>query len=849
VPVVAIIDDQPTNLRVLCRFAVHMDRDVQVLCFASGGEALQAMVRMPPDLIVTDYVMPGISGRELIRKCREATSLRDVPIIVVTAYEDKLYRYEALDAGATDFLLSPVDGREFCTRARNLLTLYKHQNAVRRRATSLESELKAAVGKHASEIEQRERMVRRIVNTVPALVRASDAENHITLINDYHGQLFGICAEGLDRVSSVAELGADYAARHSALDREVLRVGRALTGIEEKVVDDQGVERVLLTTKAPLTAQTGRDNQVVTVSLDITERKRSEQALAESEQRFRSLIESSVLGIVIAIGDQPLFANQTFAEIFGYAGPDEVLALGSLDSIYAATDLTRIRQFRDARKRQGIAPSRYEFQGRRKDGSLIWVETVVQEVSWNGQQAFQYTLADVSLRKEYEERLYQQANFDDVTGLPNRILAFDRLRGAIVAARRYGFKVAVLYLDLDQFKKVNDTYGHDVGDQLLLRAAERLSGCVRASDTVARLGGDEYLVILSEMDSASDVETVIHKVLEAFSCPFVLAPGEVSVTASIGVTLWPEDGNEPHVLLKNADSAMYKAKDSGRNTFNFYTIELHRQALERMRIESLLLHALERDELRLHFQPILDIRTGILVGAEALLRWSNPELGVVEPERFIPLSEDTGLIVPIGRWVINQACRQLREWQSEGLPPMRISVNISMRQLPGTDLVGDVNAALKQNGLSSDQLELEITESLLMNQIGETREVLKSLVEQSVRLSLDDFGTGYSSLSYLRELSVDALKIDKSFVSGLEADSGCSTVVEAIIAMAHRLGIEVVAEGIESEEQLARLRAQRCDLGQGYLFSRPLAPEAFRDWVAGTASSFEASAMLRSAGS
>jgi diguanylate cyclase (GGDEF)-like protein/PAS domain S-box-containing protein len=830
-PVVVIVDDRATNLKILRRFAERLGPDVEVKTFDNAELALKHFKQAPPDLVITDYVMPRMSGEEFILHCRREERTREVPIIVVTAYEDREFRYRALDTGATDFLLSPVDAREFCIRARNLLTIGEQRKAIQSHADSLQTELTIALRQHAEEIQRREQHLRRIVDTVPALIRACDIHQMVTLVNEQHERFFDLRDKKAEGPFSKEIFGTSYVEKHKELDYQVAATNRTMVDVEEVLVDGEGVERVLLTTKAPLLSADGMVDQIVTVSLDITERKLGERKLQESEQRFRNLIESSVLGIVIARNGKPLFANKKYAAIFGYESVAEILALDTLDHLYAPPELERIRQFRHARMKGERAPTDYEFQGVRKDGTLLWAETRVQEVVWQGETATQSTLTDITLRKEYEEQLHRQANFDQVTGLPNRVLALDRLTSAVISAKRHGHKVGVLFIDLDHFKKINDTLGHATGDQLLKAAAERLRNCVRAEDTVARLGGDEFTVILPNLSSAAHAEPVIQKILDTFSLPFPLGREEAFISASIGVTVSPDDGEDPHLLMQNADAAMYRAKERGRNTFNFFTSELNRRAVERMRIESHLLHALDRGEFELHYQPIVDLRLGTVIGAEALLRWTNAILGNVEPERFIPLAEDTGLIVPIGLWVLETACAQLAEWRKNGIPALRVSVNISSRQFRGTNLVEAISNMLRRHNVPSHLLELEITEGLLMDELPQTRANLRDLASLSVRLSLDDFGTGYSSLRYLKQFPVDTLKIDKSFVGEVPQEAGDSTVVEAIIAMAHRLGLQVIGEGIETEEQLNFLQSHGCDFGQGFYFSRPISAAAFRRWL------------------
>ncbi|HYN39331.1 MAG TPA: EAL domain-containing protein, partial [Rhodospirillales bacterium] len=687
-------------------------------------------------------------------------------------------------------------------------------------------ELAIRAREHADALRERERHLRRVVDSVPALLRVSDVRGRILFLNTAHTD-FCTVPEGLapgERADSTR-----YWRRHRRLDRQVTNSREALLSIEETIIDRQGCQRVFLTTKTPLGSVGGGPEQVVTVSIDITERKRVERAISESEQRFRSLIEGSVLGIVVERDGVPIFANCTFARIFGFEKPEDVLKLPSLERLFAAREHHRRQRLRTLIDNGGI-PGPHEFECLRDDGSLIWVEMQTQIVAWQGAPAMQSTVADISLRKAYEERLHRQANFDPITGLPNRSLALDRLSGAVVGALRHRHRGGVLFIDLDQFKKINDTWGHAVGDRLLRMAAERIRGCVREEDTVARFGGDEFAVILPNIANARDTEPVIHKILGAFSNPFMLDAQEAFVTASIGVTVFPDDSADPAMLLQNADAAMYRAKELGRNTFRYFTAEMNRRATERMMIEGQLLRALERDEFVLHFQPIVDLRSMQIVSAEALLRWANPQLGEFPPDRFVPLAEDTGLIVPVGRWILDTACRHLSGWRRAGLTHLTLAVNVSSRQLRGKGLVEAVTNALVTHGIPPHALELEITESCLMSDFEEMLAALRVVDRMGVRLALDDFGTGYSSLSYVKQLPVDSVKIDKSFVTGAAQDAGDATVVETIIAMSHQLGMRVIGEGVETLEHVEFIRRRGCDLAQGFYFGRPLTAEAFFTW-------------------
>lgn len=828
---VVIVDDQAINLKIVGRYARSLAPDVTVHGFLQPEKALAFVRELAPALIVTDFVMPDMDGAEFIRRCRQLEGGEDYPIIVVTAYEDKDFRYQALDAGASDYLLSPIDGREFCIRARNLLSLWEHRRALRERASHLEDELIAAERQRVRDIRQREEQLRRVIDTVPALIRSSDAHDRIVFLNSFHEMFFDIERDAIVGSSGKNCFAPEYDARHRTLDQIVRSTGQVVAGEEETVIDPHGRDHVLLTTKAPLLAADGAVDQVVTVSLDITKRKRSEQAVLESEQRFRNLVEGSVIGIVIEQDGRPIFANRTYARIFGYDDPDDILALTDIDRLLAPDVRRRVGRLRRSGAWSRSPAEPFEVQGIRRDSSIIWLEILSQPVTWQGAPALQSTVVDITLRKAYEERLQRQANFDDVTGLPNRVLAIDRLTKAVASAIRHAHKGSVLFIDLDQFKKINDTWGHATGDDLLREAAQRLLGCVRREDTVARLGGDEFTVILPNIDTASHTEPVIHKILGAFSQPFVLGRHEAFVTASIGIAVFPDDSDDPAALMRHADAAMYLAKDEGRNTFRFFTPALNERAMERMLIESHLVHAVDRGDLRLYYQPIIDARCRRLVGAEALLRWDNAQLGTLDPEIFIPLAEDTGLIVPVGRWVLDKACAQLRAWREMGYADLTLAVNVSSRQLRGNGIVDTVAEALARYAIPPEFLELEITEGCLLQDIAEIRDALQALDRLGVRLSLDDFGTGYSCLSHLKDLPVDTVKIDKSFILNVSGDPGNATVVEAIIAMAHRLGLRVIAEGVETADQLDFIRVRGCDFAQGFYFAPPLSTEDFQTWL------------------
>lgn len=439
-------------------------------------------------------------------------------------------------------------------------------------------------------------------------------------------------------------------------------------------------------------------------------------------------------------------------------------------------------------------------------------------------------LEDISDRIAYRKSLFQQTNFDRLTGLPNRDLALDRLAQAINTAERHQRQLALLFINLDRFKIVNDTLGHNFGDELLLEASRRLTQIMREEDTVARIGGDEFLVILGSQRTASDASIAAGKIIDAIGQPFFLDERELNVTASIGLTLFPDDGHSPLELLRNADAAMHTAKEQGQNTYHFFTPEMNQRALDRLNIETHLRQALKRGEFEVFYQPLIELSSGRVVGAEALLRWHKPELGNPGPEQFIPIAEETGLIIPIGQWILLQACEQAAAWLTKGIT-LRMAVNISTRQFVGGSIVNSVERALVQSTLPAEYLELEITEGLLLTDALQTRHALAKLKRLGLRLSLDDFGTGYSSLSYLRRYDFDVLKIDRSFINDVVDRDDSAALVRAIIAMAQSLGLEVIAEGVETVAQADFIRARGCNFAQGYFYSKPLPAPQFEVWL------------------
>lgn len=698
---IAILDDRVTNRNIFSRLAATLEEGAEVRAFGDPRAALENLATSDPDLVITDFKMPYMDGAEFTRRFRALPNGADVPVIVITVYEDRGFRLRALEAGATDFLQSPVDHQEFITRARNLLKLSKQQRLIKGRALSLEHELAASERSRQALLRDSRERLAQVIDTVPAMISATDEAGIYIFVNAYQANFSGVDPERCIGADAVATFGPAYAARSRALDRLVFEAGEALPAYEEEIIDRAGMPRVFLTTKSPLRDANAKVVSVLTSAIDITERKHA------------------------------------------------------------------------------------------------------------------------------ESRLRHIAHHDQLTRLPNRLLLQQQLQRELARNRRGGRLFALHFIDLDRFKDINDALGHQLGDQLLHAVAGRLRHVVRESDTVARLGGDEFAVLQTEVREAEDAAALARQVITSLSQPFGIDGQTLTLSASVGITLYPADGGALDELLRNADLAMYRAKADGGAGFRFYCADMNQSVREAIRLEADLRQAVAQEHFVLHFQPQVNVETGRIIGMEALLRWQRPGVGLVKPGEFLPVAEETGLIVPINAWVLREACRQAQTWRARGLRPLRLAINLSPVQFRRQNVFDVVSEALQETGFDANFLELELTETILMENAEASARTLRALQALGVTFAIDDFGTGYSSLSYVKNFPVDRLKIDQSFVRNLKTDPSDTAIVRAIINLGHSLDIEVVAEGVETREQFTQLAAEGCDEVQGYLFGPPLTADDF----------------------
>lgn len=797
---VLVVEDNPGDAR-LVELYLHEDpaRPFKVVKAARLSEGLAALQAQPIDVVLLDLSLPDSFGMDSLARLRTASPT--VPVVVLTGTSDEALALEALRQGAQDYLVKGQGDGELVRRA-----------------------IRYAIGRSAADaaLRQSESRFRALFDNAGTGVILSDAGGNYIHCNPAFCTMVGYSDAELQAMTYRDITHPDDMDAHTQM-RDDMMAGRldSYELTKRYIRRDGAVVWARLTVTA---MREGPDNETrftVAVVEDVTERKRLEDHMRLAATVFESTGE----GLFVTDEKRRIIhVNPAFTELTGYPA-DEVIGrtprfLASGRHPPEFYDVI-FKTLAESGKWQG------EIWNRRKTGEMFaeWLNISVVRNERGELTNYVAVFSDITSRKQDEERLSYAANHDPLTRLPNRTLFQERLSRALTRAHRNQSIVALLFIDLDFFKQVNDTLGHLAGDILLQQVADRLTSCVRQGDTVARLAGDEFTVILEEIGEPRDGAVVAHKILSLMAEPFDLQGHEARISSSIGVALYPSDGGDAQTLIKLADAAMYRAKHQGRNACRFHSETVNALAFERLALESALRHAVERREFLLHYQPIFDARTGDVVAVEALLRWRHPDFGMIMPNQFLPLAEETGLILPVGRFVLEEACRQAKSWLDAGHSGLKVGINLSLRQLRAPELIEDIAAALEASALPPGALELDVPESAIIDKGQDVDAIFTQFKTLGVRMAIDAFGSGYSSFSFLRKLPSNTLKIDQSFVRDAASGAEESEIVTAIVAVARGLHLSVVAPGIESQEQLDHLAKYDCDMVQGFLFAHPMPAE------------------------
>jgi diguanylate cyclase (GGDEF)-like protein/PAS domain S-box-containing protein len=811
-PKILIVDDNRSNLIALRKLLGRLSCDV--IEANSGNEALAYCIDYDFALALLDVDMPGMDGYEVARLLKEEPATQQTPIIFVTAtYEDHEHRLLGYEAGAVDYIQKPVDDLILLSKASIFIELYNNRQLARR-------ELKRSEAMRIASAENEIRFRQALTDApVPIMLRTEDGE--IVLLNRMWTELTGYTLQDIPTVRhwQVAAYREDKLEAIQSIIAQLFASDTWTVMGEFDIRAANGNHLIWDMRSGPLAPLPDGRRLAITMAVDVTERKR-----AEEEMRLASLVfQNSSEGMTVTDKDGTIISiNPAFTALTGYAQEDvvgknpRVLKSGRHDlAFYQAMwhDLDSSGHWEG------------EIWNRRKNGE-IYAERLSINTIYNGNGLPHRRVAlfsDITQKKASEELIWRQANFDPLTGLPNRSMFQDRLQQEMKKAHRNNSPLALMFLDLDEFKAVNDTLGHDMGDILLKEVTQRVRECIRETDTLARLGGDEFTVILTELDEQyQNVGLVAKAILCKLAEPFSLDGKLVHISVSIGITFYPDDAAAFEELLKNADQAMYAAKDQGRNRYHYFTPAMQESAQKRMSIANDLRVALAANQFQLHYQPIVNLATGDILKAEALIRWQHPEYGLVSPAAFIPIAEETGMIIEIGNWVFRMAADQVARWRASYCADFQISINKSPVQFSSREVSHDIWVDyLSGLGLPGESIVIEITEGLLLDATNSTKDKLLVFRDAGIQVAIDDFGTGYSCLTYLQNLDIDYLKIDQAFVRDLTQGSKNMALCTAIIVMAHELGLKVIAEGIEAKEQHDLLVAAGCDYGQGYYYARP----------------------------
>lgn len=835
---------------------------------AYNGQAAVNIIRTRPlSLMLVDLQLPDTNGLELLRRIKQDGY--NVPAILVTAHGSEQIAVDAFRLGVQDYLTKPVDIDGLKAAVTHALS----ESRLRRDKEKLNDQLKeqvswltvlSKVGQSVTSSLEVDEVLRRIVEAGVLLTRAE--EGFLALLDEKSGQLYLRAVKNIDQTKSktmrlpvsdsmvgrVITTGKPLRI-YQPEDEQPLKVstGYLVCSLLHVPIFSKGkilgvlsvdnranrspfkeVDEALLTSLADYAAVAIENATLFQkAQQEILERKRVEQALRESEERYALAVRGANDGLWDwDLKNQRVYYSPRWKTMLGYQDNEIGMSPDEWFSRIHSEDLERVKL--DITTHYKGLTNHFECEHRmlHHDGTCRWMLSRGIAV-WNEEGVavrMVGSLGDIDDRKSAEQKLLYDAFHDTLTELPNRTLFMDRLQFAVERAkRRQDYLFAVLFLDLDRFKDINDSLGHMVGDQLLIEIGKVLGQGLRTTDTVARFGGDEFVILLEDINDISDATRVADRVLSTMSSSFHLPDHEVFVTASIGIVLSLTGYSRPEDVLRDADIAMYRAKAKGKARYEIFDSAMRDRIMERLALEADMRQAIERNELRLHYQPIISIKDHSIIGFEALIRWQHPERGLLSPAEFIPMAEETGLIVQVGRWVLAEACRQMREWQKQYVndPPLTISVNLSSKQVSQADLVDEIQRALQESGLDPGSLKLEITESVILDNFEYATRVFENLQRIGVQIQIDDFGTGYSSLSYLSHFPINTLKIDRIFIREMTKDSHYLKIVQAIVMMAHGLGMDVTAEGVETKEQLDLIKTLGCERAQGFYLSRPCSSE------------------------
>jgi diguanylate cyclase (GGDEF)-like protein/PAS domain S-box-containing protein len=813
-----LVDDYPENLVALEAVLEHPD--IELVKVTSGNAALGYTLKQDFALVLLDVQMPDMDGFETAELMRANPKTRHLPIIFVTAgMKDAQLQFKGYELGAVDYLIKPFEPHVLQSKVKVFCDLYRQ----RRELEAHQQQLEAKIRERVAQLRESEERFRKLATHAPMGIYQIDAAGHCVFVNSRWCEMSGLTPE---QASGNGWLQAIHPADRRAV--EAIWDGSVTRNIEwtldYRLLRADGGLLWVHGTAVALRDENGMVSGYLGNNLDITARKQAEESLQLASLVYQNSSEAMMVsdadGTIITV-------NPSFTELTGYQ-PEEVI--GQTPNILKSGrhDAGFYQAMWHAINTTGHW--RGEIWNRRKNGEVFAELLTINSITDKDGRIYRHValFSDITKKKESDELIWQQANFDSLTGLPNRRMFLDRLAQEMKKSDRNGLPLALLFLDLDHFKDVNDTLGHAKGDILLKDATRRMLGCVRETDTVARMGGDEFTVILGGVDEPGSIERVAQNILGKLAEPFQLESELAYVSASIGITLYPTDAEDIEGLLKNADQAMYATKDSGRNNVSYFTPAMQEAAQKRMRLTNDLRQALLANQFCVHYQPIVEMNTGAVHKAEALVRWLHPERGLIGPAEFIPIAEDTGMIIDIGNWVFRQAAQQVLRWRKAFHPAFQISVNNSPIQFHNLDESRNAwREQMRELGLPGQGIVVEITEGLLLDTSTAVTGLLLDFRDAGIQVSLDDFGTGYSSLSYLQQFDIDYLKIDRSFVQHLALNTKNMALCEAIIAMAHKLGLRVVAEGVETDQQSVLLHDAGCDFAQGFLFSHPLPPEEF----------------------